>query len=786
MRLFATIAFVITSITCSAQSISKKIIDYYTSVPQEKIYLHTDKSNYIAGDSVWFRGYLTNAVTNRQSLLSYYMYVDLIDNFTGKTIQHSMIICDSIGAFYNNIPLPKQLLSGAYRIVAYTSYMRNFPQEYFFSKTIQVKGFDEQKDNMPKHKRERPTTTQPFSIDVMPEGGQLIADNLQKLAYKAIGNKGLGVDVEVKITDDEGRTIAEGKSQHLGMGSISFTPMAGRIYTLTATTTDGKTKSVRIPDVLGSGITLAAVQHNGSLNIKAIHTPDVDVSKYALVIHGSLNIATGEDIRKKEFKIPMSNLHEGVTLISLIEKSTNKIVAERAVFIRNLMEKDSTLLAFTHKKGERRGLVKTTISAPKGWYSLSVTDKDSAPLDSLHDNIVSSLLLSSEIKGNIENPQYYFNSITPKTDNDLDLLMLTQAWRRYDISDILNNVKPECKFPIEQSQAIEGSIGGIWKKDMKTPSLLVMCGNPRMLQIIDLSTSGRFTIDGLHFADSTKFLISALNHKGKTSFMDLQINEPSIPNIGRFDNVDTSFADSIDSWAYKLRYSHLNKQWLVELPDLEVRGYRREKPINPYGITPDKAYNADDDWLKSCNSMEDVFFMLNAPIAEDVLGRLTFPGVVYVNDFPYERDFVNDLMPDDIARIEYIRRFNGATMMFSDRDGDTKAANDYGVIIIKLKDPDSYPTEKTGKHAFATKMVMPLGYKQEVEFYAPRYDTPERLNEATTDVRTTVYWNPTIRIGDDGKAELEFYTPDNPVNLQFDLQGLGEVGPSAFSISEGK
>ena len=100
MRLFVTIAILITSITCSAQSISKKIIDYYTSVPQEKIYLHTDKSNYIAGDSVWFRGYLTNAVTNRQSLLSYYMYVDLTDNFTGKTIQHSMIICDSVGAFY--------------------------------------------------------------------------------------------------------------------------------------------------------------------------------------------------------------------------------------------------------------------------------------------------------------------------------------------------------------------------------------------------------------------------------------------------------------------------------------------------------------------------------------------------------------------------------------------------------------------------------------------------------------------------------------------------------------
>ncbi|MDO5447250.1 MAG: hypothetical protein Q4F34_05700 [Prevotellaceae bacterium] len=767
------------SLSAFSQGIQQKVIDYYKAVPMEKVYLHTDKSNYIAGDSVWFRGYLINAITNRQSLLSYYIYVDLVATERGEVLSHSLIRCDSLGVFANNIALSNKLSTGTYKIVAYSSYMRNFPEEYFFSKTIGVKGFGEQEDTQQK-KRKKLKSGNEFYFDAMPEGGQLIVGEMQKVAFKATDLEGGGEDVKVVLTDMQGNEIAESESQHLGMGSIAFTPYEGQSYFLTATTLDGKEQKLQFPAALQSGITITATQHAGELLIRPLYTPDIDISKYEIVIHGSLNIAVAENITRKDFRIPLSNFHEGVTLISIVEKATNQIAAERALFIRGQQKKTESDIAFQHKKNERRHLVKAHITAPKGTYSLSVTDKDATPYDSINGNIVSTLLLSSEIKGKIEQPLYYFSDVNVKVDNDLDLLMLTQAWRRYNISDILNDVKPTCKYPIEQSQAIEGSIGGMWKKNMKTPSLLVMCSNPRMLQIIELNKSGRFALEGLQFADSTKFLISALNHKGSTSFMDLNIDETDIPHYKSEPMIPLAETVGEESTSYKLRYSHLNKLWMVELPDLEVRGHKREEYVNRYGIMPNRSYSANDDELKSAVTIESLFYAFNAPMSDDGTGRETFAGVVYVNDFPYEKEYVNDIMPEDIERIEYISRHNAATMLFSDSEGGSNTATQYGVIAIKLKDPSSYAHEKTGRHAFATKVVTPLGYKQDVDFYAPRYDTPERMNDATPDIRTTVYWTPSIIIGDSGEVDIEFYTPDNMVDLQFDLQGINAEGPMSI------
>ena len=774
-----------------AQTYSQKIVGYYKAVPQEKVFVHTDKSNYLAGDSIWFRGYIVNALTNRQSPLSYYLYVDLVDD-NSTIVSHSMILTDSIGIFDNAISLSPKLPTGIYRIVAYTSYMRNFPQEKFFSKEIRITGITETKEVKDSKRANganrtykanggnRTGVATPFSVSVMPEGGNLLAGVTQKVAFKAIGRDGYGKDVKVKVVDDKGTVYAEGESKHLGMGCVTIEATSEPLF-LEATDAEGNSQRVQFPEALTTGIGIAAVQHGDYLIAHPISTPDMDLSKAMLVIHGSLNIAVGENLTGEDVKIPLSNLHEGVTLLSIVEKATNKILAERAVFIRNVkadIGRTKSGIASAQPEGSKaRSLVKATITAPQGLYSLSVTDENSTITDTLQDNIVSSLLLSSDVKGYVEQPQYYFRNVTAKTDYDLDLLMLTQAWRRYDISDILNDVRPSNKYPIEQSQAIEGEVGGIWKKNMKAPSLLLMCRYPKITKILDLNESGHFAIEGLQFADSTEFLIAALNHKGKTSFMNLEIAEPDVPKhiMSATPNLFPT-EEYMSASSFKLRKSHLRNMALVELPDLDVVGKKREKPINSYGIQPDKAYNADDENLKDCNTMEDLLISLNAKTTADESGRETFAGTVYVDDFPYDKEYVMDLMPQDFERVEYMRPHNAGNMVFSDSEGNYQQSVDYGVLIIKLK-RGGMSTEKTGKNAFATKVIMPLGFKQDVEFYSPAYDTAEKKKDAATDIRTTIYWNPRIIIDETGKKEVEFYLPDNSAELHYDLQGLSKSGP---------
>lgn len=781
----------------TAQTMSQKIVDYYKAVPQEKIYLHTDKTNYIAGDSIWFRGYLVNAVTNRQSLLSYYIYVDLIDIQNNTTLSHSMIASDSLWVFKNAIPLSPKLPSGTYRLVAYTGYMRNFAEDRFFNKLIHVTGLS-QRDAATETPKTKKKSNKSFpsgedlgeapgpSISLMPEGGQLIDGHIQKLAFKAVAPNGRGIDVDVKLVDSLGNVLCEGKSQHLGMGSLQFQPSSSMHYYIIATTASGETTKLKVPDALSSGATVAVVQHGGNLIIKPLITPDMELSKLAIMIHGSLNIAAGENLKGTEFKIPLTNFHEGVTLISLINKNTHQIIAERAVYLRGKHIADSCKnytikQGFTVGKPKSRSLVKATIQVPEGMYSVAVTDKVSVPSDTIQDNIESSFLLSSELKGYVEQPCYYFKHITPQVNAALDLLMLTQAWRRYDISDMLNGKKPECKYPIEQSQVISGEIGGIWKKNMKTPSLLVICGNPKLMKVIDLEKSGRFAIEGLQFADSTKFLLSALNHKGKTSYMELKVDEPDIPTIQpRPWDYATTTPEIKDAMSLKLRISHLKNLMLVELPDLEVVGYKKEKPINNYGVTPDRAYNSNDDELTISNTMLDLLYSLNVDIEAGEFGGMVFAGVAYVDDFAYDPEYFMQILPEDIERIEYIHKRNPSTMLFSDMEGSTYKATQHGVIIVKLKHGNQ-SHEATGKHAFATKVITPQGYKQPVEFYNPVYDTPERQQSATTDIRTTIYWNPSLQVDNTGKAEIEFYMPDNPVELHYDLQGIGFEGPISVS-----
>lgn len=780
----------------ASQTIQEKIVNYYTQIPQEKIFLHTDKSNYIAGDSVWFRGYLMNAVTNRQSLLSYYMYVDLIDAANGKNLSHSMILCDSVGIFDNAIALPSTLQSGTYIISAYTNYMRNFPDDKFFRKYIKVTGlkWESQLENKNKLNaliarsssksadKKKVKIQKPFDLRVMPEGGNLIAGIRQLVAFKAVGTDGLGTDVSVKIYDETNKIYAKAKSSHLGMGKLFICAPTGIPLFIEATASNGEQVCQKLPDALPSGITVTAYQLYDTLFVKPLYSEGFDLNGLSFVIHGSLNIAVGATISGKKLKIPTSNLHEGVTLISIIDKATNAVVAERAVYIRKKHNSsDTNSISLSDSSNVNNNLVKTFINAPAGTYSLSVTDANSTIVDTLQDNIVSSLLLSAEVKGFVEKPQYYFKDVTPQVDSNLDVLMLTQAWRRYDISDILNAKKPKATYPIEQSQSIEGNIGGIWKKNMKTPSLLIMCRSPKFTKIIDLEKSGHFSIDGLQFPDSTQFLIAALNHKGKTSFMDLVISDPDIPEIQLPQYKIKEFeTDADDSFSY-LRAAHIRNLNIVNLPELEIRGNIREKPINQFGLIPDRALNADNEWLKNFNTIEEIFYYFNANMTVSEYGQEQFAGVVYVDEFLYEPEYVSSLQPQDIERVEYISPHNPSAMLFSDINGSSQTATTHGVICIKLKTYSS-SSRNTGKHAFATKVVSPLGFKQDVEFYSPKYDTAAKQQSATSDIRTTVYWNPRVTVGENGKAELEFYLPDNPVKLHFDLQGISPTqGPVAIT-----
>ena len=121
-------------------NIKQRILNYYTRVPQEIIYVHTDRPYYVPGDTVWFRAHFVDAVTRAPISRSRYVYVELLDNAADTLIQRVIVKCDPDGVFANQLILPRHLHSGAYTLAAYTQWMRNFPADRFYYKQLTVVG----------------------------------------------------------------------------------------------------------------------------------------------------------------------------------------------------------------------------------------------------------------------------------------------------------------------------------------------------------------------------------------------------------------------------------------------------------------------------------------------------------------------------------------------------------------------------------------------------------------------------------------------------------------------
>jgi hypothetical protein len=120
--------------------IEQRILDYYKRVPQEQIYVHTDKPYYVSGDTVWFRIHLVDAVTHTPISRSRYVYLELHDQQADTLVQRIIVKCDTDGVFANALVLPRGLRGGSYTLAAYTQWMRNFPVERFFYKQLLVVG----------------------------------------------------------------------------------------------------------------------------------------------------------------------------------------------------------------------------------------------------------------------------------------------------------------------------------------------------------------------------------------------------------------------------------------------------------------------------------------------------------------------------------------------------------------------------------------------------------------------------------------------------------------------
>lgn len=314
----------------SADSISSLLLNLYAKTPQEKAYAHTDRAYYAVGDTIWFRVYIVDAATNRLIDRSKFVYVELLDNAADTLIKRIKIKSDSTGIFANALPISSQIKSGSYTLAAYTRWMQNFDEKLFFKKTIKIVN---PRDSVIAPLKPRTITS--IALDVMPEGGNLIAGHSQRIAYKAVGDDGLGVDVKVKLVNALGEVIMESASQHLGMGYILVNADADEELWLEAFNIDGISCRTKLPNAQTHGTSLSVSQHKGDVLIQPYATPSFDINRVTLALYGAGNMIVKELNDNAPIRIPTKRLNPGVINIALIDRFSRQTLAERLIFIRD-------------------------------------------------------------------------------------------------------------------------------------------------------------------------------------------------------------------------------------------------------------------------------------------------------------------------------------------------------------------------------------------------------------------------------------------------------------------
>ena len=466
----------------------------------------------------------------------------------------------------------------------------------------------------------------------------------------------------------------------------------------------------------------------------------------------------------------------GITHFMLIDQQGNAL-SERLVFMpdRNPHQWQIQPDKPTYGKREKVSLqisAKDTNGNPiEGNFSISITDRRSIQPDSLADNIISNLLLTSDLKGYIEDPGYYFLHQDPRTLRTLDFLMMTHGWRRHHINNVLAAPSLNLTNYMEKGQTISGRIKGFFGSNVKKGPICVLAPKQNIIATTTTDEKGEFIVN-TSFRDSTTFLVQARTKRGFAG-VDIEIDTPQYPVTSHKSPFRDGTATFMEDYLLNTRdqYYMEGGMRVYNLKEVLITGNRskpRSESIYTGGIN---TYTIEGDKLEN----------YGAQTAFDAVSRL--PGVsvtngneihirnnpeqpvIVIDDVVYEddNDILTMIQTSDMSSLSLLRGADAAIL------GSRGSA---GAIVITLKDGKDLPA----KPAQGIITCTPLGYSDSVEFYAPAYDTPEKKDAQRTDLRSTIYWNPSLQLNAEGKATIEYYTPDSTAPEDITIEGVDKNG----------
>jgi hypothetical protein len=796
----------------SFNSLLSKVKQYDKDFPREKVHLHFDKPYYALGDTVWFEAYVVNGANNIPSDKSRILHVELIDS--KDSICKALQLPVNIGFAAGDITLTDSLLrEGNYHIRAYTNWMRNFGEDYFFNKPINVVNPFPQSANPAISKSNQAGNLRSgtgvirigYDVQFFPEGGELVNGLRLTVAFKAVSASGRGVAISGKLLDAQNNPVLDFKTAHAGMGSFMFTPEKGKNYIAAVQLPDGTTKNIALPKALESGYIITADNSNpDSLTVTLLASPEL-INKEEMVL---MPLSNGEPLffyktnfpdKRVNITAPRSKLPGGMLQFTLFN-SKNEPVAERLVF--NSYQKANLGLTDLKPLYQKRGKTEIELQATDGAgnavigsFSMAVINADDvAGNEQTETTIFSNLLLTSDLKGHIETPNYYFTDPSATKNKELDNLLLTQGYRRFIWKDLADANNPPITYPAENAITVGGTVtrnNGSAVAGVQV--LLFPKQNAGRLLDTVTNAQGHYLFKLPDGVIDTRYVIQA-KEKGLQIFNikpDSYQAAAITPLPVLYADTTTAVDNYIKATAQSLTASgkNINFNKVRYLKEVEVKDYRPKNKldINSHSFNLNGPGHADyvltGKDVEKCADLSCLVSLLPL-IANHFSNMGTHIGDVLlivdgvdVNTSPPKKSLLdwltNVVSPNDVESIEFMKSGGGYASTYGIRGAG-------GVLLVTTR---KGPNRETDTTTAKNRKYISLPVYMARQFYSPRYDDPATSNKGV-DLRTTVYWNPEVITDKTGKAKVQFYNNDVPGNYRITIEGVtakGILGRQVFN-----
>lgn len=832
----------------SLMRLAGNIHQFNSIFPQEKVYLQFDNTSYYIGETIWFKAFVSNASSLGRAQ-SKVLYVDLISpdgvllnreklKIVAGQADGSLPLMDGSTAQARDLRGVLSFPSGFYEIRAYTSWMLNFHQENVFSRVFAVYEKPKEEghyyDGSPvvtikksplQQKRPETPRLRNLNASFHPEGGHLVMGVPNRIAFKVTDENGFGTDATLTVKGDDASAV----TVHDGMGVFTFTPTSRR--NSVEITADGNSRSFDLPDAENEGLALMLDQTGRdslSITLYPSASPLPDTLGMTITCRGELMDFAAIPVSGQPYihTLSLYGIPEGVCRMVLFDEH-GSIYATRSFYHRSTtsfppvltVTPDKNRYGFFDRIHLDLDLKDSQGNALRDRFCLAVRDVRGQG-NTFTDDIRTSMLLSSDLRGLIERPSWYFESDDSEHLHALDLLCMVQGWERYDWRLMTGLDEFKEVHRLEESLTLNGWIlNPAGRKPMSdvnvTASLMPVDKTLTESYSYTTDSTGYFGFNiGVDFYEKARFTIRANTpkerligtsarimfersimpdvrayHPGETVFRSLTSKKPSsgqkresteddgLPTVINVDNGFLLPDVEIEERRKYVDYYTFNAFDVTK--DVELDLDKGEFTTDVEGYLIEKGYqiidtiNDDGDYLiTEINGFEPFFYVHNSTVFRNT-GIFSNPGSIDSRDIKsilvYDRPVYKReawlLAP---LYMDYMRH------TVTNVEERTDEEYDRVIMVDILLKEDHQLSSREDRMKIDHRVTTAEGWSTPYSFYAPTY--PDGPVFGDVDYRRTLYWNPNVVTDSVGHAQVEFYNSSITEHINISAAGMTSTG----------